>query len=92
MNLQKILDVVGIVAGGLVPFVPGAQIAKIAAGLVGQVVDQVTADGTEVVDENGNVLSKEELTVRVQDRFNQAIDTVTRISDRAQGELNRTDG
>ena len=90
MNLQKILNLVGIVAGGFVPFLPTLKAVELVAGMVGNVVDEVTADGTVVTDEAGNVLTKEELAVRVQARFNQAIDTVTRISDRAQGELDRT--
>lgn len=92
MGIKQILNIVGIIAGGFVPFVPKLQWAQIGSELAGKVVDQVMADGTVVTDENGNPLSREELATRVQARFQQAIDTVTRISDRAQGELDRTDG
>ena len=91
MEISKILNIVGLIAAGFVPFVPVLKVVELASGLVSQVVDEVTKEGTQVVDENGNVLSKEELAARVQARFDQAIETVTRISDRAQAELDRTD-
>jgi len=91
MEISKILNIVGLIAAGFVPFVPVLKVVELASGLVSQVVDEVQKDGTQVVDENGNVLSKEELAARVQARFDQAIETVTRISDRAQAELDRTD-
>lgn len=92
MSLKKLLEVVGIIASGFVPFVPALKFAELGAGLVGQVVNAVTADGTKFTDENGVVLSKEELAVRVQARWDEAIAGVTRISERADHELGRTEG
>lgn len=92
MNIKNILNIVGIIVSGFVPFVPKLKWVELGATLTGQVVDQVTSGGTVVVDENGNPLSREELALRVQARFDQAIAGVTRISERADHELGRTEG
>lgn len=92
MSLRKLLEVVGIIASGFVPFVPALKFAELAAGLAGQVANVVTADGTKITDENGVVLSNEELATRIQAKWAEAIAGVTRISQRADVELGRTDG
>lgn len=91
MNLEAILSAIAAAAGALGPIVPAAAIVAIGATTVKAVVDALEQKGTQVVDENGNVLTKEELVARAQARWDEASTLAREGSAIAERELDRTE-
>jgi len=91
MDIQKILTAVGAAASQLTPIFPPAMLAVIGSGLVGSILTALHSENIQVVDENGNPISMEELAQRANDKFNHAIANAQEGSNIATDEINRTD-
>ena len=85
------LDIAGIIASSFLPFVPKLKYATLAVELSKNVAEAVTKDGTVVVDENGNPLTNEQIATAVQAKWDEALEGLGRIGDRARTEIDRTE-
>jgi len=92
MGILQILNIVSIIASGFAPFKKQLQWVELGAKLTTDVVNELTSGGAVVVDENGNPLTKEQVSEIAQAHWTEAIAGLDRIKERAQNERARTDG